>query len=86
MNPAILPLLRNRHKTRRTWAIFVLLAVLAAPRLSVAQAAGEPDNLRSFPATVASLRVVAGKHFPTDVVAGALLGIAGGGAVHAFKS
>jgi membrane-associated phospholipid phosphatase len=36
-------------------------------------------------ATVALLRVVAGKHFPTDVLAGALLGIAGGVAVHAIK-
>jgi membrane-associated phospholipid phosphatase len=36
-------------------------------------------------ATVALLRVVAGKHFPTDVLAGALLGIAGGAAVHAIK-
>jgi undecaprenyl-diphosphatase len=36
-------------------------------------------------ATVALLRVVGGKHFPTDVLAGALLGIAGGAAVHAIK-
>lgn len=36
-------------------------------------------------AGVAVLRVVAGKHFPTDVLAGALLGIAGGAAVHAIK-
>ncbi|MDH4351139.1 MAG: phosphatase PAP2 family protein, partial [Gemmatimonadota bacterium] len=36
-------------------------------------------------ATVGVLRVVAGKHFPTDVIAGALLGIAGGVAVHAIK-
>jgi membrane-associated phospholipid phosphatase len=35
--------------------------------------------------TVALLRVVAGKHFPTDVLAGALLGVAGGAAVHAIK-
>jgi membrane-associated phospholipid phosphatase len=35
--------------------------------------------------TVALLRVVGGKHFPTDVLAGALLGIAGGAAVHAIK-
>jgi len=35
--------------------------------------------------TVALLRVVGGKHFPTDVLAGALLGIAGGVAVHAVK-
>ena len=34
---------------------------------------------------VALLRVVGGKHFPTDVLAGALLGIAGGVAVHAIK-
>jgi membrane-associated phospholipid phosphatase len=34
---------------------------------------------------VALLRVVGGKHFPTDVLAGALLGIAGGAAVHAIK-
>lgn len=36
-------------------------------------------------ATVAVLRAVAGKHFPTDVLAGALLGIAGGVVVHAIK-
>lgn len=35
--------------------------------------------------TVALLRVVAGKHFPTDVLAGVLLGVAGGAAVHAIK-
>jgi membrane-associated phospholipid phosphatase len=35
--------------------------------------------------SVALLRVVGGKHFPTDVLAGALLGIAGGAAVHAIK-
>lgn len=34
---------------------------------------------------VALLRVVGGKHFPTDVLAGALLGIAGGVAVQAIK-
>jgi len=35
--------------------------------------------------TVGLLRIVAGKHFPTDVLAGALLGIVGGVAVHAIK-
>lgn len=34
---------------------------------------------------VGVLRVVAGKHFPSDVLAGALLGIAGGAVVHAIK-
>jgi len=36
-------------------------------------------------ATVAVLRVVAGKHFPTDVLAGTVLGIVGGALVHTIK-
>jgi len=36
-------------------------------------------------ATVGLLRILAGKHFTTDVLAGALLGIAGGAAVHVIK-
>jgi membrane-associated phospholipid phosphatase len=34
---------------------------------------------------VGVLRIVAGKHFPSDVLAGALLGIIGGATVHAIK-
>jgi membrane-associated phospholipid phosphatase len=36
-------------------------------------------------AGVGAFRILAGKHFLSDVVAGALLGIAGGSAVHAIK-
>lgn len=36
-------------------------------------------------AGVGAFRILAGKHFLSDVVAGALLGIAGGAAVHAIK-
>jgi len=36
-------------------------------------------------AGVGAFRILAGKHFLSDVVAGALLGVAGGAAVHAIK-
>jgi membrane-associated phospholipid phosphatase len=36
-------------------------------------------------AGVGAFRILAGRHFLSDVVAGALLGIAGGAAVHAIK-